>query len=216
MSVREGDKIGEASIKRGGGVRMSMSEAEKAAKAAFAVKSRESVLAANYLAEVFGRESEKMQKWRGNVKQCVLGLHDPVRVVGLHDAGAGADPEGSASWFRRRWAELMERDKLGFRKYVGGEEVLDLKSTDADFCVSTREQDSHSVIFYVESRLSPLAGIFFKNVSEKPALEQALDVLHNPDAEYRAFWRRAHAVEEEMMKDGGIDVWLDNLRDLAL
>ncbi len=56
-----------------------------------------------------------------------------------------------------------------------------------------------------------MAEVYFKNVSEKSAVEQALDVLHNPDGEYRAFWRRAHAVPEEMMKDGGIDVWLDEL-----
>ena len=111
---------------------------------------------------------------------------------------------------------MMERDRVRFRKYIGGPNVLDLKTTDDDMCVSTREGGDVSVIFYVHSRLSPLAGIYFKNVSEKPALEQALDVLHEPSDEYRAFWRMAHAVPEEMMKDGGIDVWLDNLRDLAL
>jgi hypothetical protein len=157
-----------------------------------------------------------MQKWKGKPKQCVLGLHDPVRVTGLYDVAKGVDAEGTASWFMQRWEQLMERDRLRFRTYMGGPQVLDLRSTDADFCVSIRAEKRPSVIFYVHSRLSPLAGIYFKDVSEKPALEQALDVLHEPDGEYRAFWRIVHDMPDEMMKDGGIDVWLDNLRDLAL
>jgi hypothetical protein len=194
---------------------MSMSEAEKAAKDEFAAKSRESIHTGNYLALVFGSENEQLLKWKGTPAQCVLGLHDPVRVVGLHDAERGVDTEGTASWFMQRWDRVIERDRLRFRKYVGGQEVLDLKSTDEDFCVSTRAQATHPVIFYVQSRVHVMASVYFKNESEKSAVEQVLDVLHNPDDEFRAFWRRAHTVPEEMMKDGGIDVWLDNLRDLV-
>ena len=127
---------------------MSMSAEEKAAKAVFVVQSRESISAANYISEVFGGASATMQKWRGNAKLCVLGLHDPVRVVGVHDA-RGVDPEGSASWFVPRWEKLLEREKVSFRKYMGGEKVLDLRSTDADFCVSIREGGEPRVIFYV-------------------------------------------------------------------
>jgi hypothetical protein len=161
-------------------------------KATVAAASKQSILSGNYLAEFLDEHCAKIQIWKSKPEQCVLSLHDPSRVVGLHDP---ADPaqgaertEGTASWFLGRWNRLIERDTLRFRKYMGGPKVLDLKSTDEDFCVSTREQGTHPVIFYVESRLSPLVSIFFKNVREKSALEQGLDVLHNPDEEYRAFW----------------------------
>jgi hypothetical protein len=81
--VKERDKFDEESIKRGGGVRMSEMEEAAERQAAFAVASRKSLFAGNYLAAVFGGESETMQKWKGKPKQCVLGLHDPVRVTGL-------------------------------------------------------------------------------------------------------------------------------------
>lgn len=98
---------------------------------------------------------------------------------------------------------------------MSGPNVLSLP-TELDFCVSTREDSTPSVIFYIDSRLQKLAAEFFKNVTEKSSMQQALDILHKPHPEYGAFWKRAYGVPEQYMKDGGIDVWLKMLRDLSL
>jgi RNA polymerase-interacting CarD/CdnL/TRCF family regulator len=61
-----------------------------------------------------------------------------------------------------------------------------------------------------------LASTFFQNVTEKSAIDQALDILHEPDQEYGAFWKRAYGIPEQFMKDGGINVLFNMLLDLSL
>ena len=144
------------------------------------------------LAGVFGASNAKTQAWKRKPNQCVMRLHA---------SGAAATTEGTASWFMQKWHRLLERDQLRFRTYMSGRSVLDLGSVD-DFCVSTREGSTFPVIFYVDSRLRTLADEFFKDVRVKTALQQALDVVHNPDVEYGAFWKRACDVSEEYFQDG--------------
>ena len=145
------------------------------------------------LAGVFGASNAKTQAWKRKPKQCVMRLHDPSQ----HEEST----EATATWFMQKWHRLLERDQLRFRTYMSGRSVLDLGSVD-DFCVSTREGSTFPVIFYVDSRLRTLADEFFKNVRVKTALQQALDVVHNPDVEYGAFWKIACDVSEEYLQDG--------------
>ncbi len=140
----------------------------------------------------------------------MLTLHDPV--------GSEGDPalkEGSASWFVRLWECLLWTDQLEVREYVGGRKVLEL-ATPLDLCVHIRKESSVVVLIYIDSRLQALASEFFRNVSEEPAMDQALRILHDPHDEYMAFIKRAYDLPEECMKDGEMHVWLSALKQLSL
>ena len=75
--------------------------------------------------------------------------------------------------------------------------------------MDVKENSTCDVIFYIDSRLQKCAADFFKNVSERSSMHQALDILHNPSDDYGAFYKSAYGVDEEFMKDGGMDVWLN-------
>jgi hypothetical protein len=170
----------------------------------------ESALRSNDLCGVLDLSNRKIAALKNSSRQCVLALHDPV--------GSEGDPalkEGSASWFVRLWEGLLETDKVAVREYVGGRTVLDL-AMPLDLFVHIRKKSSVVVLIYIDSRLEALAAAFFRNVSEEPAMDQALRILHDPHDEYMAFIKRAYDWPEEFMKDGEMHVWLSALRQLSL
>ena len=179
-------------------------------EAAFSEKSRQSIFESNDLCDVLGLSHKKINDMKNSTQQCVVTLHDPS-----HSRGDPAQKEGSASWFVRLWESLLERDQIKFREYVGGSRVLNL-ATPLDLCVRIQKNSTVVVLIYIESRLQKLADESFRNQSVETSMHQALRILHNPHDEYMAFIKRAYDLHEEFMKDGDMDVWLSNLKELSL
>lgn len=185
---------------------MSAAPMPPAERAAWAKKSNESALNSASIATVFGPDHAKLMRLKTHPKQCALGLFDPL----------GGDMFGHASYFVRMWESLLDRDQTKFRTYVGGPRVLALDPP-LDFCVHV---DKHStgpvVVFYVRSRLQLLSQECFRNVTDAPAIDQALRILHHPDTEYAAFLRRASDQPEAYLNDAGIAACLGKLMHLSL
>ena len=187
-----------------------------AEREAYRIKSQQSVFNSNSLASAFGPDHVKLVKMK-NPSQCAMGLYDPLNVRWFSSSPVNTDhTEGSASWFVNMWESLLERDENKFRTYMGGSKVLDLHPP-TDFCVHINKQATGPVVlFYIESRLQTLANSFFRNVTQSPAMTQALDILHSPSDEYREFLFTAGGRRQEFMQDGGTQASLDALRNLSM
>ncbi len=97
--------------------------------------------------------------------------------------------EGSPAWFLQLWNLVLDEDRPRFCAEMG--EALKLTGREK-FCVSVRKGATHVVVFYVDVGLQELAQRTFRTVFQgMDALTQALDLLHNPHAEYNAFIARA-------------------------
>ncbi len=97
--------------------------------------------------------------------------------------------EGSPAWFLQLWNLVLDEHRPRFCE----EMAAALKLTGREkFCVSVRKGATHVVVFYVDVGLQELAQRTFRTVFQgRDALTQALDLLHNPHAEYSDFIARA-------------------------
>ena len=106
--------------------------------------------------------------------------------------------EGTSGWFLVRWNRLLQPDQDKFRSYVSG--LLRLADP-LDFCVDVDERPGATVpvVFYIDSALTALANTYFR--ADATPLRRALQLLHQPDTEYRAFWDDATGRHPEHFQD---------------
>ena len=106
--------------------------------------------------------------------------------------------EGTRRWFLLKWNRLLQPDQDKFRSYVSG--LLRLADP-LDFCVDVDERPGATVpvVFYIDSALTALANAYFR--ADATPLRRALQQMHRPDAEYRAFWDDATGHHPEHCQD---------------
>jgi hypothetical protein len=142
------------------------------------------------LLEYFGMnvEFQRMGKMTYQYKKCVMTL--PVNTY------KKSDIQGNVLWFLRCWNSLLDDDKVLFEAQMST--ILKLQGR-IDFQVSVREDSETVVLLYIDSGLRKLAAETFKPYTgeNSNAFVQALDLLHNPHVEYRAFAAKAYDLYED-------------------
>ena len=89
-----------------------------------------------------------------------------------------------------RWGVLSKAQQDDFTYFIG-DRVLRLKAPSL-FCVSVRPDAPRVVLFYVRPLLQDLADATFERPRACDRLEDALNALHDPQAEHRAFVHHAY------------------------
>jgi hypothetical protein len=85
---------------------------------------------------------------------------------------------GYEAWFLLRWNVLSEHDQYDFRVFIGRQLTLHDPSL---FRVGVRVGSPRVVVFYIEPLLQTLANDWFHpRPAHRYRLEDALDILHNP------------------------------------
>ena len=114
---------------------------------------------------------------RGNTK-CVMCLSNRQQRRGYE------------AWFLLRWNILSEHDQYDFRVFVGRQLSLQDPSL---FRVAVRQGSPRVVIFYIEPLLQTLANDWFHpRPAHRYRLEDALDILHNPQPADNLFRNQAY------------------------
>ena len=114
----------------------------------------------------------------------------PKCVMCLPTLPAPRLKQGYATWFTLRWGVLSKLQQDDFRYFIG-DRVLRLKAPSM-FCVSVRPDAPRVVLFYVRSLLQDLADATFERPRACDRLEDALNALHDPQPEHRAFIHHAY------------------------
>jgi hypothetical protein len=106
--------------------------------------------------------------------------------------------EGTSAWFVIRWNRLTPVDQDRFRSYMSG--LLHLTDP-LDFCVDVDERPraTVAVVFYIHSALTELANVYFR--ANASPLRRALQLLHDPEQEYHAFWAEATGRQPQQFQD---------------
>lgn len=150
------------------------------------------------LMEYLGRnvEFQRMGKRTHQYKKCVMSLSVIYKRRDVLEDANRDEIEGTVSWFTRRWYTLLEDDRRLFQAEIS--RTLELQGR-MDFQVSVREGSDQVVLLYIDSGLRKLAAETFQSYEGENTnpFVQALNQLHNPHVEYRAFAAKAYDLEED-------------------
>jgi hypothetical protein len=124
--------------------------------------------------------------------------HKSVMALQPSSSMQGENEEGTTQWFAKIWNKTLPDDEVFFCACMG--RMLHL-TRPSDFCVSLRPFLPVPVIFYIHPILEQLARRTFRTRDDYTPFEQALNLLHDPHPEYRAFIAKAYDLYQEYLID---------------
>ena len=154
--------------------------------------------------ETHDEEIKRLNTFTYQYKKCVMTL-PASRASVKQDAENEA---GTTVWFMTLWNRLTRTDK-GFWIHVIEQMVNRRFREDTMFYfhVSVRPFSPVPVIFYVNPLFDTLAVQTFRPFNGQNSSQQALDALHDPHPEYRAFTAKAYDSSEEYLIDSRLRLY---------